>query len=450
MKIEVNIEPELEQLFKTIGLTDEEIDNEYEKINIKVQNLFSKILADISDEVSSLTEKVENVENELISFHKKIGNEDSLNIDTTQNLKYRYDYATNTLANLKKDSRKQISNYDNLFVAMTRLFNILEIEDRRSFGNRGEDCSQERIDQTAQLVDTMTEIVTARNAEMDELMLDLEELHELLKMDPPVRPKTLSDKAFQEVQQQRDQLDSLYEELIAIKKRNLQQIRQAEKIFEKEPADFDESECVNQEELDILSNYLNELEAEKSTQIPEFIEKIKHQIEDLWDVLNMRIPYEDDFPEFYSQEETPEVLQALENEACRLENIKDQTVQIRKLLVQRDRIINDSKKKPSKALSISQIVANGKKMTVDLPILNGQLQPLLQEYLDNNGGPFLWGGKDLLPVVSDPKNKMLEKVNTIPKRYVSKQTSPAKQSSPSKLSSSRSPASSKQGTPKKK
>ena len=446
MKIEVNIEPQLEELWNIIGLSKREMQSELRDVKVSILQHFQKIVNDWRARVDDLTNKVEEVEEELITFHRNCGSKEKLRINMNNTLNDRYDYAMTKLTDLKKRSARNIENYDLLYDALTKLFDILEIENRGTFAEKGTKFTPERIAQTAELVDKMKEVVDERSPLMDALYDEVKDLHYKLRMKPVKKPKQLSDRVFQSMEADKNTCQDLYKSLYNTKRMTIRQIRKFEKVAEQEPVLLDETECVDQKEVDHLLEMLEKFEHEKDAHLPEFIKHTKDEIESLWKELHIFPPDENQFPEFYNGEDTIETLDRLEFEVENLDKYRDETEVLRKLCQQRNKIIDDSRKKPSKTVSFQQVLANNKRLAEDLPILNQKLEEACKQYEETHGKPFLWDNINVYQRVTNPKLK-LAKIRAVPrqKEIPKSPTSPSRSNinsptksnlnSPSRLSS---------------
>lgn len=465
MKIEINIETQLESILKKIGLDDDEIDNEYAIISQKIQDLFITILSDFSTISDNLEKKVEYLESKAIRYNRLIGrSDDSVQIDITQPLKIRYEQANQQLYEFKKTFATRASNYSSLYELLTNLFDILEIplKDRGIFKEKGTDVSVEKIEEAGNLVFEFKEAVDIRQRRMDNLIKELNELHTKLRLKPVEIPRTLGNSTFQQYENELNYLNDVYQNCIQEKKKAINQIHQIEDFFSIESPSFviesEKSENLSycdEEELDHLLKYLNELQKEKTKQIPEFIEKEKQIIFDLYQELHIQIPSIQEFPALYYRPSSNskslnynvkgndlkdqieskdslyiteknnlflngnfDVLNELDAKIENLTKFKEETEVIRNYLLQRDRILNISKKRPKKNLSFNQVVAYEKMITVDLPIINIQLEPLLEDYEKNNQTPFLWEGNDVLSEIKLQNSNFKERTGMVHKRYV--------------------------------
>lgn len=455
MKIEINIETQLEAIFKKIGFDDDEIDNEYSTISQKVQDLFISILSEFTTILDNLKRKVENIESKIYHYNHLIGgSDDSIQIDVKQPLKIRYEKANQQLNELKKIFSTRSENYNSSYDLLTKLFDILEIplKDRQNFKEKGTDVSVEKIEETENLVFELTEAINIRQKKMDIIISELNELHKKLRLKPVEKPTTLGTTTISQYEEELNYLNTLYQNSIKEKKRTIDQIHQIEEFFSIESPSFviesEKSENMSfcdDEELDRLLKYLEELQIEKSKQVPEFIEKNKQILLDLYDELHISKPSIQEFPALYyvptkNRDEGSnndfssssfitdanyiflngnfEVLDELEKEIEKLNRFKDETKVIRNYLLHRDRIINMSKKKPKKYLSFNQIVANEKMVDVDLPIINIRLEPLLEEYEKNNKTPFLWEGRDVLKEIKNQNANFKFNTSVVHKRFV--------------------------------
>ncbi|KAK8887372.1 carboxypeptidase C prc1 [Tritrichomonas musculus] len=453
MKIEINIEPQLEAIWRKVGFSDDEIDNEYATISKKVQDLFISILSDFTTISDNLEKKVEALESKVYHYNHLIGeSNESFHVDSNQSLKFRYEQASQQLYDLRKTFSSRTKNYNSLYDILTNLFNILEIppEKRGTFKEKGVDVSNEKIEEAANLVFELKETVDFRQKKMEVIIEELNDLHQRLRLKPVDMPETLGDATLSQYEEELNYLNDIYLNSIAEKKRAISQIHQIEDFFSMKSPEFviesekdDNISYCDEVELDSLLKYLKELQEEKAKQAPEFIEQDKQILLDLYHELHIPTPSIQEFPELYYKTNNRnrnkkknrndilmdgsfDALNVLEKEIEKLARFKEETSVIRKYLLQRDRIISMSKQKPKKYLSFNQVIANEKMLTADLPIINIQLEPLLEEFERNNGTPFIWDGEEVLQTVRKENSKFKEKTGMVHSRFVSSATSKKK------------------------
>ncbi|OHS99453.1 hypothetical protein TRFO_08391 [Tritrichomonas foetus] len=413
MKIEVNIENQLEEIWAKIGFTEEEAENQYQEINEKVQELFRQVLKNNMHQMHLLEAEAQKTESKLAEKFRSYGVDETYTVNENIPLRQRISNANNRIDRLEKEMENQRKEYKILFDALTQSFNTLEIFERGDFATEGTNFSRAKIARMTELLSTMKEIIDKRNAEVDQICSELQVLHENLELGPVERPRTLGEEVLEEIRNKRTRLQNILAKNQGNRKALVKQIRKIERVLGNEPKEIDESEKCSRAYVNSLSEYLNELLGEKERRIPEFIEDAKSKLIELWGELHIPVPSSDDFPFAYSQNYVPRTLVALESEINRLENLKEHIAPLLKLCYEREEILAEynrlnaltnrtnrlTTRKYSMATALVAEERSRKQCAIDLPRINNRLVPLLEDYQSTFGEPFLWDGQELLEVV---------------------------------------------------
>ena len=169
MKIEVNIESQLQELWALIGLSDEEIEKEYENINDRIQELFRLILKENIHKVRDLAQEAESTESKLAEALRCYGLDGVYHVDTQLPLKKRIENASEALSSIQEEIDSQNQQFKYLYGLLTENFDTLEIkpEDRGDFAEEGNNFTKAKINRMTEILVTMKEIIPKRRKEMD-------------------------------------------------------------------------------------------------------------------------------------------------------------------------------------------------------------------------------------------------------------------------------------------
>ena len=155
MKIEVNIENQLEEIWAKIGMTDDEIEREYDDLNEKVQALFRELLKKHLHEVHELTREAEKIEADLAQRYRNYGVEESIIVNEREPLRIRISRANERIESLEKEMETQKKEFHILYENLTKAFNTLEVKERGDFQEEGENFSRAKINRMTELLSTM-------------------------------------------------------------------------------------------------------------------------------------------------------------------------------------------------------------------------------------------------------------------------------------------------------
>lgn len=450
MKIEVNIEPQLQELWSMIGLSDEEVEKEYENINDRIQELFRIILKENIQKVRSLAQEAESTESKLAEALQSFGLENMHHIDNQLPLNKRIENANKLYSSIQKEMESQKKEFKYLYDILNDNFNVLEIktEDRGDFAQEGSDYSKAKIFRMTELLDTMKEIIPKRRNEMDELCSKLTRYHEELELLAFEPPKTLGDPTFKRLKKERNQLEEKIKRIKAERKALIDDIRNIESVLQVEPREIDENHICTQSTYNELNQYHEELLQEKENRLPDFVENARLNLQALWKELHVIPPSRESFP-FMESEPNHRTLTALQAEVERLASMRDNIAPMIDLCNERDAIIKESdrlnllanrsdrltSRKSDMAASLIEEEKSRKQCTVDLPRINRQLESMLTDFQDTYGEPFLWDGEVLIDAVRQQIRDYEDEKSLL----YSKQQ---KRNSPSKTRVTRSPNSS--------
>lgn len=448
MKIEVNIESQLQELWSMIGLSEEEIEKEYENINDRIQELFRLILKENINKVRDLAQEAESKENQLAEALRCYGLEGVYHVNNQLPLKKRVENANEALSSIQGQMESQRKEFKYLYGILTENFDTLEIkpEDRGDFAEEGNNYSKAKIGRMTELLVTMKEIIPKRKAEMDDLCSKLSTYHQELDLPAFEPPKKLGDPTFKSLKKERNQLEGKLNQIQNDRKTLLKEIRVAESVLKIQPREVDENQICTQSELNSLRQYREELLKEKENRIPEFIDDAKLRLRALWNELHIIPPSRESFPFIYSEVANHRTLTALQAEIERLDSMKENIEPMLNLCNQRDAIIKESNRlnllsnrsdrltsrKSEMATSLIAEEKSRKQVSVDLPRINRQLEPMLIDFQDTYGEQFLWDGEVLIDAV----RQQIQDYEDEKSLYESKQQ---RRNSPSKSKITRTP-----------
>ncbi|KAK8889058.1 carboxypeptidase C prc1 [Tritrichomonas musculus] len=421
MKIEINIEAQLEEIWRDIGLKPNDIEKEYQNLNERVQELFKQFLRDnyqrrqaLYDELETTQKDIADIQRKFALPPKELPQADSMPlVDKVRSLQLQ-------LKTLQASTSNQKHEFESLFSQLTRCFEILEINDRGDFEELGDDYSKEKIERMSQFLEKMKSDINERTPEMQKLFLELQELRATLKLEPLEDTDKLGDQTFDAFEAEREKYIKKRDKNYRKCQKLYIEINRLEKVIGKNEMTQPNFDDISDNHVTLLKNKLRQLDYEKETRTPEYINSLKITLLQLWKDLHIKVPSKATFPYYYSTNLNKRTLIALENEVLRLETIKQQIQPTLELINDRQSIIDEYEKlqteqennakrltnrKSGAAMALLEEERIRKQYTYKLPKIHEQLIPLLEEYKENYGEPLLWDGEDLLEQVIEMHKK---------------------------------------------
>lgn len=342
MKIEINIEAQLEEIWRDIGLKPNDIEKEYQNLNERVQELFKQFLRDnyqrrqaLYDELETTQKDIADIQRKFALPPKELPQADSMPlVDKVRSLQLQ-------LKTLQASTSNQKHEFESLFSQLTRCFEILEINDRGDFEELGDDYSKEKIERMSQFLEKMKSDINERTPEMQKLFLELQELRATLKLEPLEDTDKLGDQTFDAFEAEREKYIKKRDKNYRKCQKLYIEINRLEKVIGKNEMTQPNFDDISDNHVTLLKNKLRQLDYEKETRTPEYINSLKITLLQLWKDLHIKVPSKATFPYYYSTNLNKRTLIALENEVLRLETIKQQIQPTLELINDRQSIIDE-------------------------------------------------------------------------------------------------------------
>lgn len=425
MKIEVRIEAQLEELWAQLGLSENEQDQEYEKLNKQVQELFRTFLKSVYEEVQNAKNEAEQAEQAVVDHISRFDLEVHGNLDKNLPFRQRIQNANIRLATLQKATAEQQQEYDDAFNALTKAYDILEIIDRGEFQEKGSNFSLDKIDRMNDIIDELNEQIEARQPQIDNLCSQITQLNRDIGIPPQQIPQTCGDMTIANLQNILEETKTKREQNIENVKELGSEIRRIERILKIRPTTNTSVSVCSDEIIQTFTQKLEQLETQKQNRISEYLEGLRSELHELWVELHISIPLKAEFPFYYKTDPNKRTLIALESEVKRLENLRNSISPLLDLLAQRNailqqqEIIKEGENDPNRygnRQGASQFLSEERtkrRIQNELPKIHSKLIKELEEYENTYGEPFIWDGKNILLEVREMhKNEEASKLQS--------------------------------------
>ena len=405
MKIEVNIEEQLEQIWNEIGLSPQEIEDNYAELNKRVQNLFMEFLREQLRRRKQLLADVQKRETEVETIVHQFALKDNKKLDKSLTLKQRLRESMLEGEKLKVETSKQRKTVEYLYSKMVTCFEILEIEDRGDYATLGGDFSDGRRQNMEAFLERMQQDITERGPQKEALLEEVRKLQAALHIPEEDDDGKLGDQTFDRLEAEKVELAARVEKNTKKCKRLFKHIQQLEAALHSTVTTQPDYSDVSDYKVTQLHNKVKQLDGEKEVKTPEYIGHLKRKLLEMWKELHMKIPTKEQFPQAYSENPNKRTLVALENEIFRLEALKQQLEPTLRLIEERERLLQDyeemerenqrarlSRSKPS----MRDSERTRRRYSGRLPRIHRELIQRLEQYQRDYGEPLLWDGEDLL------------------------------------------------------
>ena len=410
MKIEVRIETQLEELWSQLGLSDDQQDQEYENLNKQVQELFRSFLKQVYEEVQTAKKEAEQAEKAVADHISRFDLEVHGTLDTSLPYLQRIENAKNRLTTLQKATAEQQAEYEETYAELQKVYDILEIEDRGEFQEKGSSFSLDKIDKMNTIIDELNEQISTRQPQVEALCEQISSLNRDIGIPPVQVPQTCGDPTIEQYQ-------TLLEKTKTLRDQNVENIRQLgleihriERHLNINPkTNISVSVCSN-DVVETFQKRFSQLETEKQNHLPEYIHGLKGELQELWDDLHIPTPTSSEFPWFYKNQISKRTLIALESEVKRLENMREQISPLLDLIAHREEILRqqqdlmanegDTTRFTSRRSGAASQIMNEsrikKQIQTELPKIHTKMIKELEDYQQTYGEPFYWDGRNLL------------------------------------------------------
>jgi protein regulator of cytokinesis 1 len=419
MRFDLQLESQLESIWHSIGLDSSEIEAHYDDLRQRVTDIVSIFLREHTALHATLSKEARVAEDALRLHMQRFRIEEPDGLDSSATLRIRIQAAKARLEQLTEQTDEQEEEFRSAFAALVECFEILEIDDRGEYADEGNDFGLEKLDRITQLITTLKTDIQKRVPRLEELCAEVDRLRKLLGLPECERPNTVGDATFERLRAEREELEQKFESNKNECVTTIAAINWLERVLKTRSPVCENLKTYGDDQVKKLKARLAQLEQEKEEHIVDFIEAMKKNLLALWGELHIPTPSAADFPFVYNSPASKRTLVALETEVHRLQNLKEHIAPMLDQIAVRDSILADyevlqaslvdpgrltsRKGRPASLLIEEERIR--KRYTVELPRVHARLIPMLEEYEETFGEPFLWDGEVLLDAVNEMHRK---------------------------------------------
>lgn len=406
MKIEVNIEEQLEAIWKEMGLDAAEIDLNYEDLNNRVQALFKEYLISQLTRRRELQKEVEEAEEQVKTITKQFCITDTEPLNKKLPLIERLNNANLKKEKLKQETNQQKEHVESLYEQILQCFGVLEIEEPGAYSDIGSDFSTERVVEMETFLELMNQDIGERKPRKDVLIKKIQEMQSALKLPVTDDDGKLGDATFSALESERTTLSAFYKKNQRRCKKLYQQIHQLESYIKVQNRTECDYEDLSDSKISRLHAKVKELDDQREVRNTEYVSHLKSTLLGLWKELRVKIPTEEDFPAVYTETPTKKTVAVLESEVLKMESLKQEISQIVKLLDEKDQIVKEYDEmlhttqqarysRDSRHFYIDDQRTH-RRYDQELPKIDAELIVELSKYKEEHGEALLLNGEDLL------------------------------------------------------
>ncbi|KAK8894727.1 carboxypeptidase C prc1 [Tritrichomonas musculus] len=418
----------LQTIWVSMGLGEEEISKEKRDLEQEISKVFSNFVNSTSDRLHMMEQEIEDTLNAHAKLLRSFNHSEEevnavLNTQLEGTLKRRLQIVKDNYDKFHIKCEKQIMMFSSIQKQLDSLFEQLEITDKGEFSEVGDfDFSDERLEKYQKKLKDVKFEVKSRSDTMKQKKASVNKLLKELGETTPsdilliFDTNSISDSSFKEVnafiqdlEKEKDQrifkmkeianeITRLWD-LLRVSNRERQEFLQAHSTI----SNNEISSCISERDR------LREL---RNQRLPELIEKLKEQIAEIFEYLQMA---ESSIPAF--DETDPEkAFKLYEDELQKLENEKRKMSPYIDLITKREELLAEMVVLEKEAKKAAKLEGKGKpvdqkKQNRDeqarrrirslLPRLEKSLLIMLMEYKEDNfQNDFLWKGEPYIQKLS--------------------------------------------------
>jgi exonuclease VII large subunit len=211
MKIDLQLELQLESIWRSIGLSSSEIEAHYEDLKQRVTDVVAAFLREHSTVHASLTQEAQAAEDAVHVHMQRFRIDEPDDLDNSASLRLRIQKAKSRLDQLTEQTREQEEEFRSTFAGLVECFEVLEIEDRGEYAEEGSDFGYEKLDRMTELITTLKTDIANRVPRMKELCAEVDRIRKLLGLPEGQKPNTVGDVTFERLTAERNEYEQKLE-----------------------------------------------------------------------------------------------------------------------------------------------------------------------------------------------------------------------------------------------
>ena len=406
--ITFKIDPNLDRMWKMIGLTQTEKMKEIQDIELNLYTAYQNCIAKTSERLEELRLELRESQEEFRRVQKIYGDTtSSLQINSTNSLQTQIAETKENIEELHVKYRTRHQDIERLFNRLNDLFSRLGVseEERGEFSEIGnEDLTEERIARFKQRIKSLDELIEQRenlfaslenrisalNCELQE-----EETNDIKEI---IENELITDSSLQRLQEEEARLEELKTQRQEESDELIKEIQHYYLIFAVDPSDQIETQNdLSENTLNKLRDEVEFLRENRETRIPQVLKGLTREIHNICEQLKIPLRHR---PKYQGKDVEEEILfltnklEELKKDQIYMQPIIEVISQIEtyKDLLQKSSNININSRERGNSRRMVEEDKARRKAREELPKLEKKLLQYLVEFKEQHGYDFEFNG----------------------------------------------------------
>lgn len=338
--ITFKIDPNLDRMWKMIGLTQTEKMKEIQDIELNLYTAYQNCIAKTSERLEEMREELRTAQEEFRRVQKIYGDTTStLQINSSTPLQIQIAETKESIKEIHSKYRPRYQELERLYNRLSELFNRLGIseDERDEFSEIGNtDITQERLNRFKQRIKTLDDLIEQRENLFASLENRISALNSELQENEETDIKeifeteSITDASLQRLQEEEARLEELKTRRQEESDELIKEIQHYYLIFAVDPSDQIETQNdLSEQTLNKLRDEVEFLRENRETRIPQVLKGLTREIHNICEQLKIPLRHR---PKYQGKNVEEEIL-FLTNKLEELRKIKFTCNRLLKLLV---------------------------------------------------------------------------------------------------------------------
>ncbi|KAK8834196.1 carboxypeptidase C prc1 [Tritrichomonas musculus] len=404
--ITFKIDPNLDRMWKMIGLTQTEKMKEIQDIELNLYTAYQNCIAKTSERLEEMREELRTAQEEFRRVQKIYGDTTStLQINSSTPLQIQIAETKESIKEIHSKYRPRYQELERLYNRLSELFNRLGIseDERDEFSEIGNtDITQERLNRFKQRIKTLDDLIEQRENLFASLENRISALNSELQENEETDIKeifeteSITDASLQRLQEEEARLEELKTRRQEESDELIKEIQHYYLIFAVDPSDQIETQNdLSEQTLNKLRDEVEFLRENRETRIPQVLKGLTREIHNICEQLKIPLRHR---PKYQGKNVEEEIL-FLTN---KLEELKKDQIYMQPIIEvisqiesYKDLLNKSSNINPRERGSSRRLLEEDKarrKAREELPRLEKKLLQYLVDFKEQHGYDFEFNG----------------------------------------------------------